>query len=376
MNFEGEPVVAYGTSEKGVKQTFSYKNKSWNKLSQTNSLQSYKPLFINKMGNKLYLMSNPDNKKAALSIFNLETNSISRIFYNDKADIFDLIRDPDSLDVVAVKTQPGFTETYFLDKDNQYAKYYQQLGNVFKHSDINITSQTRDGKELIVKVVNDKNSGSFYIFSPEKKKLIFLLNSRDWLKPKWLAYRKPINILTRDNFKIHGYLTLPLDNNKNIPLVVLVHGGPYGIRDNWQLDFTNIEAQMLANNGYAVLQVNYRGSGGYGKNYEELAYQKRSTLIQYDIIDATKIVLSLPEISDTNVCIMGWSFGGYSALMAPLIESELFKCAIPASDVYDAVDQEKKADYSKVKSVRKEAESVYGSDENLLKKESPCTGQV
>ncbi|MBV1908701.1 MAG: S9 family peptidase [Kangiellaceae bacterium] len=130
---------------------------------------------------------------------------------------------------------------------------------------------------------------------------------------------------------------------------------------------------MLANNGYAVLQVNYRGSGGYGLDYKEIEYKKRSTLTQHDIIDGAKWALAQPDTSDANVCIMGWSFGGYFAVMAPLVEPELFKCSVTAAGVYDAVKQEKTADYSKKGSVSVEAAEVYGADESKLKAESPLT---
>ncbi len=373
VNNQGKPVIASGVAEDGNKQIFLYKQNKWEKLNNKHILKDYEPLFVNNKGNLLYLYSYPENATTALSTYNLSTGKLTKLFQDAKSDITDLITSPISKEIIALKIEPDYPEIHYIDNQDTFSLYYKKLQKIFNNDDIKITSYTKNHDEFIFKTSNDRDSASFYSFKPKEKKIHFLLKSRWWLKPELLAHRKPITIYSRDNVKIPGYLTLPLSTEKNIPLIVLVHGGPYGIRDHWALDFTNIEASMLANNGYAVLQINYRGSGGYGKNYEEIAYQKRSTMIQHDIIDATKAVLKMPEISDVNVCIMGWSFGGYSALMAPLIEPELYKCAIPASGVYDALAQEKKADYSRISSVQKEAGKVYGNDENLLKKESPLS---
>ena len=265
---------------------------------------------------------------------------------------------------------PGNIEYHYIDKDEPFAKVHKKMTETFMGSDIVITSRTDDHKEMVVLVSSDKNPGDFYLFNNETNAASYLLSKKQWIDPARMSKRTPIEFLARDGKTIYGYLTLPKDRDGKSPLVTYVHGGPYGPRDHWWYDST---PQMLANNGYAVLQVNYRGSGGYGLDYREAAYQKRSTLIQQDIIDGTKWALSQAEVEDEKVCIMGWSFGGYSALMSPLIEPDLFSCSIAAAGVYDAVAQEEGADYSRVDSVASRAAEVYGSDENLLKKESPLT---
>ena len=136
---------------------------------------------------------------------------------------------------------------------------------------------------------------------------------------------------------------------------------------------TTKNAQFFANNGYAVLQINFRGSGGYGKSYELDAYQKRSTLIQYDIIDGTRWAQQLEAIDNTKVCIIGGSFGGYSALMAPLIEPLLYKCSISRYGPYDLVYQMNHADYMHKDSVSVGAKKKYGDNEVHWQKASPLT---
>ena len=112
------------------------------------------------------------------------------------------------------------------------------------------------------------------------------MQNRAWLDAKKMASVKPFELTTRDGLKIHGYLTVPNGSNgKNLPMIVNPHGGPMGPRDNWRF---NSETQLLASRGYLVLQVNYRGSGGFGKAFEDKAYGEWAQGIMNDVIDATR----------------------------------------------------------------------------------------
>ena len=136
-----------------------------------------------------------------------------------------------------------------------------------------------------------------------------------------MAEIKPIKFTSRDGVTIHGYITLPHGvEAKNLPLVVNPHGGPHGPRDRWGFDPQN---QMIASQGAAVLQINFRGSGGYGNEFENAGHQKWGTNIQYDIIDATKYVIEQGMVDKDRICIVGGSFGGYSAIQSSAIEPEL-----------------------------------------------------
>ncbi len=136
-----------------------------------------------------------------------------------------------------------------------------------------------------------------------------------------MAEVKPVKFTSRDGIEINGYLTLPYGvDAKNLPLVVNPHGGPHGPRDWWGFDPQN---QLIASQGAAVLQVNFRGSGGYGADFEHAGHQKWGTNIQYDIIDATKYVIEQGIVDKERVCIAGGSFGGYSALQSAIIEPDL-----------------------------------------------------
>ena len=370
LDSNGKPVIARGTDSRGKQRQYLYNEREWQEIKKDDLLSQYDAVSVNSAGTKLYLLGYPEGKTESLYEYEISSKKLTKIFQHPISDMSSIIRKPEVNTVVGVKVMPGTFEYHYIDPNDEFTKLHSSLAKAFSGQDITITSRTKDLKEMVVFARSDKNPGDFYLFNNEKKSAEFLFSQKQWIDPQLMSERKPIQFQSRDGKLIHGYLTLPINHQNNLPLVTYVHGGPYGVQDEWWYDSTS---QMLANNGYAVLQVNYRGSSGYGLEYEEVAYRKRSTLIQEDIIDGTQWAMSLPEVAKNKACIMGWSFGGYSAVMAPLIEPDLFKCSIAAAGVYDAIEQEEDADYSEISSVAADAAKVYGSDEVLLKKESPLT---
>ena len=369
FNSAGEILLSSGLDVKGKDRAFFYENDDWVEIGKNDDLADYNVLSINKQGTKLYLSAYENKGTESIYEYHLKNKKITKIYNHKTSDVFGLIRDPSDNSVIGVEVMPNYLEYHYLDAENDFAKMHKNLTVAFKNQDITITSRTKDLKEQVVLVRSDKNPGDFYLFNTETNSIKYLLSRKRWIDPKQMAAKEPIQFTARDGTTIYGYLTIPKGITNKVPLVTYVHGGPFTIQDTWLYDSTS---QMLANNGYAVLQVNYRGSGGYGLNYQDSAYRKRSTLIQHDIIDATKYVMSFDEIND-KACIMGWSFGGYSAVMAPIVEPGLFKCSIAAAGVYDAVEQLDDADYSKVDSLKAYAAKVYGDDEKSLRIESPIT---
>jgi dipeptidyl aminopeptidase/acylaminoacyl peptidase len=364
----GNPIIASGLDRDGNERKYFYKGRNWEELKEDHPIKDFNPVMVNKSEDILYLSSYPEGKTRALYRYNLLSHSIEKIFQHPEVDFHAYIRNPNDNSIVGVELMTEKINYHYVEPDDAFAKLHKSLAGAFRGHDISITSQTKDQSEMVIFAMSDRNPGDYFLFNQNTKRANELFRSKSWIIPEQMAKKKPIKFNARDGELISGYLTLPNEAKKEYPLVTLVHGGPYGVQDSWWYDS---EPQMLANNGYAVLQVNYRGSGGYGKNFEEVAYRKRSTLIQHDIIDGTKWALSLPQIAPNKACIMGWSFGGYSALMSPIIEPDLFKCSIAAAGVYDAVEQEEEADYSRIDSVSARAEEVYGNDLSLLKKESP-----
>jgi dipeptidyl aminopeptidase/acylaminoacyl peptidase len=153
------------------------------------------------------------------------------------------------------------------------------------------------------------------------------------IDPDQMAERMPITFAARDGRILTGYLTKPKNpSKKKLPMVLLPHGGPFGINDEWYFDG---DAQFLASRGYAVLQVNFRGSGGRGVEFKYAGFREWGGKIMNDLIDGVKWANALPEIDGQRVCVFGASFGGYSALMLPVREPTMFKCSVGYAGLYD-----------------------------------------
>lgn len=180
---------------------------------------------------------------------------------------------------------------------------------------------------------SDRQVGDYYLLDEKAGKLSFILSNAAWLDKDDMAPMLPISFAARDGLNIHGYLTLPIDAGDGpFPLVLNPHGGPYGVRDGW--DF-NREIQFLANRGYAVLQVNYRGSSGYGASFEHDAHQRWGLEMQDDLTDAVLWAIDQGYTKHGKVCIYGASYGGYATLMGLVKTPKLFSCGIDYAGVSD-----------------------------------------
>ncbi|HEV8695367.1 MAG TPA: prolyl oligopeptidase family serine peptidase, partial [Lysobacter sp.] len=223
--------------------------------------------------------------------------------------------------------------TVFFDTATPEARLYRGLEAAFGADAVRITSQTSDGKLALVQVWGDRNPGDFYIFDTVAKKAEYLLSRRDWLDPEKLASSRAIELAARDGLSLHGFVTVPTGSEgKNLPLVVMPHGGPFELQDVWGFDS---EVQMLANAGYAVLQLNYRGSGGYGRAFTQAGALQWGKTMQDDLTDATHWAIDQGIADPKRVCIYGASYGGYAALMGVVREPALYRCAAGYVGVYD-----------------------------------------
>jgi dipeptidyl aminopeptidase/acylaminoacyl peptidase len=188
-----------------------------------------------------------------------------------------------------------------------------------------IRSSDRDETKFIVAYNSPTDPGATYLYDRKTGEAKFLYRPRPWLKAEQLTGMKPVSFPARDGLKLHGYLTLPKGiPAKNLPLVLNVHGGPWA-RDSWGYDG---EVQFLANRGYAVLQVNYRGSTGYGKNFIEAGNKEWGGKMLDDLVDAVDWVKKEGIAGPQRVGIYGGSYGGYATLAALAFRPEVFACGI------------------------------------------------
>lgn len=227
----------------------------------------------------------------------------------------------------------GAPHSRFFDENSVDARLQHSLEAAFEGQAARITSQTADGKLALVQVYSDRNPGDFYLFDPVAKKADHLLARREWFDPEAMAPKRPIVVTARDGLELGGYLTTPKGSSgKQLPLVVLPHGGPFGIEDVWGFDD---EPQLLAAAGYAVLQVNFRGSGGYGRAFTRAGAREWGGKMQDDVTDATRWAISEGIADPKRICIYGASYGAYAALMGAAREPDLYACAAGYVGVYD-----------------------------------------
>lgn len=195
-----------------------------------------------------------------------------------------------------------------------------------------ITSRSRDGEWVIVLAWSDRDPGTFYILNTKKLTLEKLVSRMPWIDPKKLSECRPIEYKARDGLSIHGYLTLPNGvEPKNLPLVVNPHGGPW-VRDVWGY---NNEVQLLASRGYAVLQMNFRGSTGYGKKHLEAGYNQWGLKMQDDITDGVEWAIKQGYVDPARVAIYGGSYGGYACMAGLAFTPDLYRCGINYVGVTD-----------------------------------------
>lgn len=188
-----------------------------------------------------------------------------------------------------------------------------------------ITSSTSDETRFIVSFNSPTDPGATYLYDAKTGKARFLFRPRPWLKPAELSTVTPVSFTASDGLRIHGYLTAPRGiEAKNLPMVMLVHGGPWA-RDNWGYQ---PEAQLLANRGYAVLQVNYRGSTGYGKSFFNAAVNEFSGKMHTDLLDGVSWAVQQGIANPKKVGIYGGSYGGYATLVGLTFSPDTFACGV------------------------------------------------
>jgi len=218
----------------------------------------------------------------------------------------------------------------WLDPD--LAAYQAQLDRHLPQTLNLIAGATRDERRFLVYSSSDRDPGSYYVFDADRHTIGRVVSRMPWIKPDLMAHMYPIQYRARDGRVIHGYLTLPnRRERKNLPLVVMPHGGPW-VRDIWSFDPL---VQMLANRGYAVLQMNYRGSPGYGAEFSRIAKHEVGRGIQDDIEDGTRWVIDHGIADRGRVAIVGASYGGYSTLFALGRSPGLYRCGISIAGVTD-----------------------------------------
>lgn len=285
------------------------------------TLTPYLFTFDNK---NLYCGSNLTRDKIALVEYDPRTAKELKVIYeNPDVDIegVDYSRKRKVLTAVTYETDKA--EKHFLDSefDNINKKIAAQMSGY----EFQVTRKNKNEDKLLVYASSDRYFGGYYFYDVASDQFRKLADFAPWLKEDNMAEMKPVSYNSRDGLTIHGYLTLPKGMEaKNLPVVVNPHGGPWA-RDTWGF---NPEVQFLANRGYAVLQMNFRGSTGYGKKFLEASFKQWGRSMQDDITDGVKWMIQQGIADSTRVAIYGASYGGYATLAGVTLTPDLYTCAV------------------------------------------------
>ena len=342
----------------------------WTPL-KLDDINSFIPVSISNDGKKVFLYGDVGEQDLnTIYQFDLETQALTQLFSDLSADIAFTNWDPKLKMPVVGFSHNGKVDYHYAPVESETASLHKRLVSAFGDQQVSISSQSEDGSLVLVNVRSDINPGEYYIFNTTTNDAEFVWANRSWLDPRVLAQKTPISFTAKDGLPINGYLTLPLGakEDSNYPLVVMIHGGPHGIYDTWTFDG---EVQLLANRGYGVLQVNYRGSGGRGDAFERAGYRNWGTKMIQDIIDGTEYVLNEYPLNTENVCSYGASYGGYAAMMVAARSPELFKCTIGYVGVYDLNNMYLESDIPRNMGGIAYLERVIGRDAKELADNSP-----
>lgn len=304
---------------------------------------------------------------SALYRLDLKTKEVIRLHAFENSGISDLVLDFAQKEAVGVFGYADKPLYHWLNANDRAARLYAALYKAFPGQNVHVTSTTNDGRLAMVFVASDVNPGDYYVFDTKTLSADYLQSAMSWIDPRMMRPRESFAMKARDGLELHGYLTRPTGGGPH-PLVVLPHGGPHGIRDIWEFDW---EAQLLANRGYAVLQLNYRGSGGYGAEFQSAGYRQWGKSMQDDLTDATHWAIEQRIAQPDRICIYGASYGGYAALMGVIREPKLYRCAIGYAGIYDLELMLSSADIPTSRVGRDHLQLALGDDREDLHSRSP-----
>jgi dipeptidyl aminopeptidase/acylaminoacyl peptidase len=280
------------------------------------------PLAFTEDGQSLYLVDARNVNAGRLVLLNIASGELQVIAEDPQYDVSDVMIHPDTREIQAVAFAKDRVEWMVVD---QSIKLDFDMLQEIHQGDFSVVSRDDADETWIVAFTVDNGPVPFYAYQRKTQSATFLFDNQPALNDYTLATMEPIVFTSRDGLTIHGYLTLPPgQGRKNLPLVLNVHGGPQA-RDEWGY---RPEAQWLANRGYTCLQVNYRGSTGYGKQFVNAGDREWGGKMHDDLIDAVHWAIEHGIADPQKVAIYGGSYGGYAALLGATFTPDVFCCAV------------------------------------------------
>lgn len=280
----------------------------------------------------LYLLVYGKEQTAALHTLNVRTGKLSEpIFRPPAGEVSGLVMSYDRNRLLGVSYLAEREHYHWFDPAR--ARLQAQIDASLPGTENTIVSRSADEKRLVIHAGSDRDPGAYYLLDLTTPRLSLIGRPMAKINPAQMRPMEPIKFTARDGLEIHGYLTRPAGfEQRPAPLIVNPHGGPFGIRDVWGF---NPEVQFLASRGYAVLQINFRGSGGYGRDFQFAGKREWGGKMQDDLTDGVRWAIAQGIADPQRIAIYGASYGGYAALAGVTSTPELYRCAVNYVGVTD-----------------------------------------
>ena len=329
-------LVAGVSYKKGIPSVWFRKGKSdklykiWTGMEKF----SFSAYGLSEDGENLWVLTNYKTDTVVARSFNLREGEFGDILYQKEGvDLKGIRMDKaGSTPLAVIYLEKGQTSHFYLNKEAE--NYYKGLQQHFEGEKYLVIGLSRNLRHQLVFSWSDSNTGKLHVCSSKDSNCLFLGDTNPVLNSIELASTKSFTVKTDDGFEVESFISLPKTvSDEKIPLIVMPHGGPIGVQDN---SHYSGDVLWLAHNGYAVLQVNYRGSSGYGKTFKLEGMQQWGRAIEDDIEAALAKALQEHSILDgERVCLYGGSYGGYSAIMGIIRSPEKYRCAASFAGVTD-----------------------------------------
>lgn len=319
--------IRIAVASEGVNNTLLYRETEevpFKPVITTNFRVTINPLFFTFDNQNVYAASNIGRDKLAIVIFDIKKGKeVEVIFKHPEVDVKSLHYSPKRKVLTYVVYTTWKDEYQFLD--SQTESEYIKLRRKMPLGELVFAAMNRNEDIHIIRRYNDRTRGAYYLYETAIDKLVKLSDISPWLKEEDMCELKPITYKSRDGLLIHGYLTLPRGMEpRNLPVVVNPHGGPW-TRNDWGF---NPEVQFLANRGFVVLQMNFRGSTGYGRRFWELSFKQWGRKMQDDITDGVYWLAKQGVANPKKIVLYGASYGGYATLAGVTFNPDLYACGV------------------------------------------------
>jgi dipeptidyl aminopeptidase/acylaminoacyl peptidase len=327
FTLDNKGVLRVAKSTDGANHSLYYRKDDktpFKKVLTLNFKDQLAPIRFDKKNKNIYALTNINRDTSAVVEINPETGKMGKTLYSNASyDVVRLLYSRHRQELTVALYEDWITRRHFFS--SYFKNIHDEVSKTVKDREIYLTSHDDKLNTFVVSAHSDRAGAHYYLYDHKTKKTSLLLNSTPWLKEEDTVEMKPIEYTSRDGLKIMGYLFLPKDAEpKNLPVVVNPHGGPWA-RDSWGF---RADSQFLANRGYAVLQMNFRGSTGFGKKFWQSSFKQWGLKMQDDVTDGVAWLVQ-KEIADKDrVAIYGGSYGGYSTLAGLAFTPDLYRCGV------------------------------------------------